>query len=454
MNKKLAFPKYDCYLITSLILIAGLFSISCTSDSGNNSQVAQPSNEIPPAIIPDSVGLRLVAEGLVSPVGLIPTPDGSGRLFVVDQIGIIRVLKPGGALSTEPFLDLRPRMIGLNASYDERGLLGLAFHPEYRDNGRFFVYYSAPLRSGGPSGWNHTSHLSEFKVLEGNPEKADEASERIIFQVDQPQSNHNGGQICFGPDGFLYIPLGDGGGANDTGNGHSLIGNGQDINNLLGKILRIDVDSVQPYGIPRDNPFIGEEGADEIFAFGLRNPFQISFDMGGTRELFAADAGQNLWEEVDIIIKGGNYGWNIKEGDACFDPANPGRSKQSCPDRDISGRQLIDPIVSYAHSGQGITGTAAIGGFVYRGNTIPGLQGVYVFGDFSSGGTGGTLLAALRNPSGDWSLKELNINTSANARLNTLLRSFGQDASGEIYLLTAENSGPSGSTGKIFKIIP
>jgi len=450
---------YRHLLLVVFILTMLVIFVSCTTGSKstpNNQPINQPPSPGTQNSV-STVGLKLVTDGLVSPVGIVPSPDNSGRLFIVDQIGVIKILMQDGTIADQPFLDLRSRMVELNPGYDERGLLGFAFHRDYSQNGRFFVYYSALLRSGGPTGWNHTSHISEFRVMAGNPDKADETSERVVLQVDEPQANHNGGQIRFGPDGYLYIPLGDGGGANDVGLGHSPIGNGQDINTLLGKILRIDVDSGQPYAIPPDNPFVGRDGVDEIYALGLRNPFQISFDIGGTHELFAGDAGQNLWEEVDIITKGGNYGWNIREGKACFDPDSPNKSPQQCPDKDASGNQLIDPIISYGHSGSGITGTAVIGGFVYRGKAIPGLQEVYIFGDFSSPGSGGDgrlFVASLQSSSNQWDFKELGINTNSNGRLGALLRSFGQDAEGEVYVLTAETGGPSGKTGKIYRIVP
>ena len=272
-----------------------------------------------------SVGLELVADGFVSPVGLIEAPDETGRMFVVDQVGIIWVMTADGRVTETPFLDLRARMVRLNTDYDERGLLGLAFHPAFATNGRLFVYYSAPLRSEGPQNWDHTSHISEFRLSPTDPDKADPESERIILEVDEPQANHNAGQITFGPDGYLYVALGDGGRANDTGTGHPPIGNGQDTSTLLGSILRIDVDGAEPYGIPPDNPFVGKDGQDEIFAYGFRNPFRISFDIGGNHELFVGDVGQQLWEEVNIVTKGNNYGWNIKEGAECFDPSSAGQ---------------------------------------------------------------------------------------------------------------------------------
>ncbi|MBI2856693.1 MAG: PQQ-dependent sugar dehydrogenase [Chloroflexi bacterium] len=407
---------------------------------------------------PDSVKLQLVADGLVSPVGLVPSPDGSGRLFVVDQVGLIWILAPGATRLGEPFLDLRPRMVTLNPGFDERGLLGLAFHPSFSTNGRFFVYYSAPLRTNGPPGWNHTSHISEFKAMAGDPNKADPLSERIVLQVDEPQVNHNAGQIIFGPDGFLYIPLGDGGGANDVGLGHPPIGNGQDTSTLLGSILRIDVDGGEPYGIPADNPFVGKEGRAEIYAFGLRNPFRIAFDSGGAHELFAADVGQNLREEVDIITKGGNYGWNIKEATLCFDPTSPSRPRPACPEVDAAGRPLIGPIIEYGNIKVGGIGQAVIGGFVYRGTALPAFNGAYIFGDFSASANApdGRLFVATRPPTPGqmWPMKELRVVTNVSGRLDTFLKSFGQDASGEIYVLTSDIGGPTGNTGMVLKIVP
>ena len=345
-----------------------------------------------------AVGLRTVADGLTSPVTLASPGDGSGRLFVVDQAGLIRVLTPDGALRPEPFLDLRSRMVTLMAGFDERGLLGLAFHPQYAANGRFFVYYSAPLRAGGPAGFNHTSHISEFRVS-ADPNRADPASERIVLQVDEPQFNHNGGTLLFGPDdGDLYISLGDGGGANDVGLGHVADwysdnggGNGQDVTeNLLGSILRIDVDRGAPYAIPADNPFAGTpgcaDGCDETWAYGFRNPYRMSFDSGGSHQLFVGDVGQLSWEEVNIVSAGGNYGWNVKEGTHCFDAESPTQEPAACPDvvgagHPRTGDPLIDPIIEYPQARLGGPGVAVVGGHVYRGSALPQFRGRYVFGD-------------------------------------------------------------------------
>jgi glucose/arabinose dehydrogenase/plastocyanin len=414
----------------------------------------------PPPMEKTEIGLQLIAENLTAPIGLVSPEDGSGRLFIVDQTGVINILTADGQILQEPFLNLSSSKVNLSTRYDERGLLGLAFHPNFTQNGRFFVYYSVPLRPGAPAGWSHTNRISEFRVLPDNPNKADPNSEIILLQVDKPQSNHNAGQIAFGPDGYLYIPIGDGGGANDVGIGHPPPGNGQNISTMLGKILRIDVDNTsngKPYGIPPDNPFVGNGGLDEIFAFGLRNPFRIAFDAGGNHSLFVSDAGQNFWEEVDIVTKGGNYGWNINEGAHCFDPNNPNLSHENCPNISASGQPLTDPIIEYANAGQpGGIGIVVIGGFVYRGKALPEFNGTYIFGDFSKGFSAGngSLFVARPPSSGEkmWSMKELRIATSANGRVGAFVRSFGQDTDHELYVLTSQMLGPTGNTGKIFKI--
>jgi glucose/arabinose dehydrogenase len=407
---------------------------------------------------PKDIEIRQVAEGLTAPVFLVEAPDSSGRLFILDQVGQIRILTAVGELLEEPFLDVSDRIVGLMTGFDERGLLGLAFHPGYASNGRFFVYYSAPLRPGAPTNFNHTSHISEFHVS-ADPDRADPDSERVLLQVDQPQFNHNAGALAFGPeDGFLYIALGDGGGANDVGVGHTPnLGNAQDFSNLLGSILRIDVDSGDPYGIPPDNPFVGTEGRDEIFAYGLRNPYRMSFDMGGSRDLFAADAGQLLWEEVSIISMGNNYGWNIKEGTHCFDPDNPEVSPEQCPDTGpLLGEPLIDPIIEYANIRQpGGIGTVVVGGFVYRGSLLPQLSERYVFADWSTSfvEADGTLLVASPRKDRLWHIQELSVKDRPDGRLGHFILGFGQDMSGEIYVLTSDNTGPTGETGRVYLLV-
>jgi glucose/arabinose dehydrogenase len=401
------------------------------------------------------VGVELVAEGFTSPVDLVAVPDGSGRLFVVDQVGTIWGLTVAGQRLDRPFLDIRDRMVPLSASYDERGLLGLAFHPQFKDNGRFFVYYSAPLRAGAPKGWNHTSHLSEFHVSGSSPEEADPGSERIVMQIDEPQANHNGGKIIFGPDGYLYIGLGDGGGANDTGLGHSPMGNGQDTSALLGKILRIDVDGQQPYGVPEDNPFVGKGGREEVFAYGFRNPWRMSFDTAGDHQLLVGDVGQNLWEEVDIVVAGGNYGWNLREGTHCFDPADPNTSPNQCPDTGASGEPLHAPILDYDHG----RGTSITGGYVYRGSRLSDLTGQYIFGDWTGYWAEDTTRLLAATPSstadgGQWTVTEITLVLPGGGNAGRFLLSFGQDATGELYVLTSESSGPTGSTGRVYRLVP
>jgi glucose/arabinose dehydrogenase len=410
-----------------------------------------------------SVALELVAQGLTSPVALMEAPDRSGRLFVVDQTGLIRIIDANGTLLAEPFLDVRGRMVTLRANFDERGLLGLAFHPQYRSNGRFFVYYTAPLRAGAPQGYDATARISEFRVST-SANRADAASERILLQVDKPQFNHNGGTIAFGPDDdFLYISLGDGGGGNDNGNGHVADwftenggGNGQDITqNLLGSILRIDVDGGTPYGIPRNNPFVDGPGLDEVYAYGFRNPYRFSFDMGGGHDLLVGDAGQGLWEEVSRVSRGGNYGWNVKEGTHCFDAENNRVSPATCPTVDpTTGIALTDPVIEYAHLSNGGLGLVVVGGYVYRGSALRHLRGRYVFGDWSKafGTPDGTLFVASPRGTGMWPMQELNVSTSANGRLNHFLLGFGQDEDGEVYVLTTNSAGPTGTAGRVYRL--
>lgn len=346
------------------------------------------------------------------------------------------------------------------------GLLGLAFHPNYESNGRFFVYYSAPLRPEAPDDWNHTSHLSEFRVS-SNPLRAERSSEKVLLFVDQPQSNHNAGTLAFGPrDGYLYVSLGDGGGADDTGTGHvedwyeeNAGGNGQEITeNLLGSILRIDVDGGDPYGIPAGNPFVGKEGLDEIYAFGFRNPYRFSFDMKGRNRLYAGDAGQELYEEVSIVEKGGNYGWNVKEGTHCFDAENPTNPPADCPDIDPDGNPLIDPVIEFRNSKQGNgLGLVVVGGYVYGGREQPQLKSQYLFGVWSTtfGTPDGRVFASRTRSahSGLWDFEEVTFSNTPSGRLNAFLLAFGQDSSGEVYILTSGTSGPSGQTGKVYKIV-
>jgi hypothetical protein len=292
-------------------------------------------------------------------------------------------------------------------------------------------------------------------VVSADPHRADLNSERILLQVDQPQSNHNGGALVFGPDGFLYISLGDGGAANDVGVGHVAGGNAQDPNTLLGSILRIDINTALAYAIPAGNPFVGRtDGRAEVFAYGLRNPYRMSFDRG-TGDLFAGDVGQNLWEEVNLVTRGANYGWNRREGTRCFDPVNPNQSPVTCPATGARGELLASPVIEYANANQtGGLGTAVVGGYMYRGAAIPNLVGRYVFGDFSSSfqGPSGTLFLATPSATGLWAFDAIEFPDRPGGELRHYLKGFGEDAAGELYVLTSDQVGPLGTTGRVYRL--
>ena len=414
----------------------------------------------------ETVDLQLVEDGFVSPIGVVPIPDNSGRLVVIDQIGRLWVLDASGNKMPTPFIDLTSRMVTLSPGFDERGLLGVAFHPDYANNGRLFIYYNAPPRPGGPTAtttWNNLARFSEFRVS-SDPNVVDMSSERVFLEIDDPQLNHNGGTLVFGPDGYLYISIGDGGGANDSPVGHvpdwylvNAGGNGQDVEaNLWGSVLRLDMDGAMPYAIPSDNPFVGKPGLDEIYAYGFRNPYRMSFDMGGSHRLFLGDAGQILYEEVDVVEKGGNYGWNVKEGTHCFSTATPGTSLSECPGIDPFGNRLIDPVIEMlnaANPAPGIKTLTVIGGNVYRGDDIKSLKGDYVFGSFSRSGTPqGELFIAKPAGPGLWPFQEITL-ASFTDHLGAFIKGFGQDLQGEIYVATSTVLGPSGTTGKVYKLV-
>jgi len=323
------------------------------------------------------------------------------------------------------------------------------------------VFYTAPLRSGAPAGYNNETTIARYQAHGSGFTFGDPASEQIVLQVDHPQSNHNGGTIAFGPDGYLYISIGDGGGANDTPLGHvpdwyvhNGGGNGQDIEaNLLGNILRIDVRSL-PYTIPLDNPFVGQPGLDEIWAYGFRNPYRFSFDMGGSRSMLVQDAGQDAWEEVSIGVRRGNFGWNVKEGTHCFDAAATTVAPASCPSVDpTTGEQLRDPVIEFANGNRpGGLSLTVIGGNVYRGTEVPSLAGWYIYGGATSSFAAptGRLFASLPQSSGLWTLHELLINGTD--PLGYVVKGFGQDNQGEVYVLASKVLGPTGTTGTELKL--
>jgi glucose/arabinose dehydrogenase len=345
------------------------------------------------AVDPSSVRLALepLPAELDRPVHLTHAGDGSGRLFVVEKGGRIRVLRDGVALPTS-FLDITPLV---RSSGSEQGLLGLAFHPRYAENGRFFIAYTAG--SG--------DQVVEAYRVSGDPNVADPGSGRTLLRMEDPAPNHNGGLVLFGPDGYLWIGTGDGGGAGDR------YGNGQNRGTLLGKMLRLDVDNGDPYAIPPDNPFVNEpDTRPEIWAIGLRNPWRYSFDRA-TGDLYIADVGQNAWEEVNLQRAGSrggeNYGWPRMEGRHCF-PANA-----SC-----DPTPFVLPVGEYGRDG----GISITGGHVYRGSESPRLVGLYLFGDFGSG-----RIWSLDEPTpGGWRMVEL-------LRSPLRISSFGEDEAGELY---------------------
>jgi glucose/arabinose dehydrogenase len=426
-----------------------------------------------------SFRLELVADGFTSPVQLVSPPD-SDRRFVVDQVGYVRELDTDGEVMDVFFLDLRDRIVELREGFDERGLLGLAFHPDFADNGRFFVHYSAPLRGGALAAMNHTGVIAEFTLDDPEGTQADLGSERIILEVDQPHFNHNGGKISFGPDGYLYIALGDGGGANDTGPMHPPMGNAQDVSTLLGAILRVDVDEEEDgraYAIPADNPFYDDDDADlgdydefawsgdraraEIWAWGLRNPYRFSFDRD-EGDMWIADVGQNLWEAVHRTSEAGNFGWNLVEGSHGFDPDAPNEVLEPDFEEGLRGEPLEWPIIEYRNvrqqpEGRGIS---VIGGYVYRGSELSNLEGLYVFGDWSQsfGEPGGKIFVA--GPDAEPAVHSDAVDSGdmwgflIDHPVDHFVLGFGEDAGGELYVLTSDTTGPTGETGRVYRIVP
>jgi len=413
------------------------------------------------------VELQTVASGLTAPIDLEDAGDGSGRLFIVEQTGTVRILKDGALLPT-PFLDVTARLVEITPDYDERGILGLAFHPNFNkpdDPGyhKLYTYTSEPATEKADftepnrDPFDHQDVLAEWQVSVDNPDVVDPNSRREVLRIDHPQFNHNAGHLAFGPDdNYLYFTDGDGGNANDIGPGHNhKIGNAQDLTVILGKMVRIDpldpnvspssrgrVSKNRNYRIPRDNPFFFRPFVSEVFAYGLRNPFRFSFD-AETHQLIIADVGQNNIEEVDFAEAGDNFGWNRKEGSFLFDPKDGTIRPDHHPDPTLTG-----PVAEYSHA----DGTAVIGAFVYRGTLAsPVLTGLYVFGDLSTPDfiTGGRLFYCdLSNGE----IFEFRIG-SDDEPLGAFLKGFGQDADNEVYVLTDTNLGPSGTGGEVRKIV-
>ena len=384
------------YIIFVILLVSG---ISCQEDSEPAGIASEPRVE---------VAVAFPNLSFVKPVDLQTANDGSGRLFVIEQEGVIRSFINNAETSeTKVFLDIRGRV---NDRGSEQGLLGLAFHPDFASNGLFYVNYTA----GNP---NRTI-ISGFKVNNTSDERADENSELIILTFYQPFTNHNGGQLAFGPDGYLYIATGDGGSGGDP------LNNGQDRSTLHGNILRIDVNAGtgnMNYSIPPDNPYVGNNNgySEEIYAYGFRNPWRMSFDTA-TGRLWAGDVGQNAFEEIDLVEKGGNYGWKIMEGGQCFPRETP-----------CSQEGLILPVWDYAQAGNGRSVT---GGYVYRGTNTPELQGLYIYGDFVSG-----KIWALEGDTRENVINTLLTDT------NLAISSFGTDEKNELLICAFD--------GKIYQLV-
>jgi len=348
------------------------------------------------------------------PILLTHAGDGSHRTFIPTQQGVIYVLPDDpGAKQAEVFLDMKDK-VAYSDKTNEEGFLGLAFHPKFKENGEFFVYYTNTAKK-------HQNVIARYKVSKDNPAKADPGSEEILLVLDKPFWNHDGGTIAFGPDGYLYIAVGDGGLANDP------FKNGQNLSTLLGKILRIDVDHKDDglaYAIPKDNPFVGKKDArGEIWAYGLRNVWRMAFDPK-TGVLWAGDVGQDVWEEIDLITKGGNYGWNVREG------LHPFVKKGDKPvEQTATPEGMVDPIFEYHHD----LGKSITGGMVYRGKKIPELEGAYLYADYVSG-----KLWALWY---DAEKKAVTANREIPLPEPVAVMSFGEDEKGEPYFMTFSADG-------------
>ncbi len=413
-------------IISTIVLVSGCGDASTTSGVAASADPAaftanqRASDDQPPTPGLPTVYLTPAFPRLnfARPVFLTHAGDGTGRILVVEQYGRIRVFKNEHAADSAPvFLDVRDKV---QMKHNEEGLLALAFHPDYKTNRRFFIYYTPKNQRGQPK----RNRVAEYRVSADDPNKADPDSERVILDIEQRHGNHNGSTLLFGPDGYLYISHGDGGLANDPD------GNGQNLSTLLGKITRIDVnkqDEGRAYAIPSDNPFVDQvkfpAARPEIWAYGLRNVWRMSFDRL-TGNLWAGDVGQNEWEEVDLIVRGGNYGWNLREGRHDFAPGQ-------------AQNELIEPLAEYPHR----EGLSITGGYVYNGEKYPALDGVYFYADYATGRV--------------WGLRYQDGKVTANgevlgSRERTFIASFGEDETGELYVCAFDRM--DGRGGRILRV--
>ncbi|XP_077866960.1 HHIP-like protein 2 [Saccoglossus kowalevskii] len=395
----------------------------------------------------DGVCLKELAGGLRNPLALVHAGDKSDRLFIVEHIGVIRIMEKGGELRDEPFIDLQEKVFTTDTPGDERGLLSLAFHPKFSTNGYFYVYYSR-VASGE---FDHRSVVSRFTVHATNTNKADLSSEMVILEINQPGATENGGQLVFGKDGYLYITVGYGGADDEMA---------ADKSNLLGSILRIDVDTEdddEPYQIPIDNPFVNVVGArPEIYAYGFHNPWRCSVDPGSLPDgtIFCGDVGDNIAEEINVIHKGSYYGWYHREGHLC---RLNDEEKEMCDNLDDMHNDDQLPIHFYEHTPETGNVNAVVGGFVYRGCQSPNLKGFYIYADYILG----KLWYLTQNSSGQWINHDLSFGNKDVCNYgyqgpwdkHHFILAFGEDEQGEVYMMTTTSVSNTDPTGTIYQIV-
>ncbi|KAM7119849.1 HHIP-like protein 2 isoform 2-T3 [Ciconia maguari] len=390
--------------------------------------------------------LTEVANGLRNPVLMVHANDRTHRMFVAEQVGVIWVYLPDGSRLEEPFLDIKNIVLATPWIGDERGFLGMTFHPKYKYNGKFYIYYSYMDKNRVEK-----IRISEFKVLASDVNKADPLSERNLLELEEPAANHNGGQLLFGVDGYMYLFTGDGGKAGDP---FGKFGNAQNKSTLLGKVLRIDVDGKspdgKPYRIPPDNPFVSDPKArPEVYAYGVRNMWRCAVDRGnpvtkkGRGRMFCGDVGQNRFEEIDIVVKGGNYGWRAKEGFECYDT-------KLCHNSSLGD---VLPIFAYGRN----VGKSVTGGYVYRGCESPNLNGLYIFGDFMNG-----RLMALQEEekTNKWKKRDICIGSTKACAFpgmissySKFITSFAEDEAGELYFMSTSYPSAYAPHGSLYKFI-